>query len=242
MNEALRYEGYRETAGNKTQFGKEYGWNGVAWCAIFLAVVTKRAYARTGSPEPKADAAELVPWTASCLNAVAWFKARGRWSQTPQVGSFIFYGPGGGTHVELVTKVTANSIETVGGNTGGSYAGRYFDGNGVYTKTISRKNSRIYGYGYPKYKAAASTSPTDRPGAGEVPNFPGKYFRLGATSRFLVKWQRRMVQRGWQLAIDGVFGPETLKVVKAFQAQKGLTVDGVIGPKTWTAAWTEPIS
>lgn len=35
------------------------------------------------------------------------------------------------------------------------------------------------------------------------------------------------------LKIDGIFGPETEKVVKQFQAKHKLKVDGIIGPATW---------
>jgi peptidoglycan hydrolase-like protein with peptidoglycan-binding domain len=35
-------------------------------------------------------------------------------------------------------------------------------------------------------------------------------------------------------SIDGVFGPLTAELVKAFQTRHGLTADGVVGPATWS--------
>jgi N-acetylmuramoyl-L-alanine amidase len=33
---------------------------------------------------------------------------------------------------------------------------------------------------------------------------------------------------------DGIYGPQTVEAVKAFQSQHGLTVDGICGAQTWT--------
>lgn len=55
-------------------------------------------------------------------------------------------------------------------------------------------------------------------------------------------WQAQMRHRGWSIGVDGLYGPQTASVVKAFQREKHLAVDGLIGPATWAAAWTSPIT
>lgn len=58
----------------------------------------------------------------------------------------------------------------------------------------------------------------------------------------LKRWQQRMHDRGWHITVDGLYGPQTHQICKAFQREKGLVVDGLIGPHTWKAAWTEPVT
>ena len=55
-------------------------------------------------------------------------------------------------------------------------------------------------------------------------------------------WQQRMKDRGWNITVDGLYGPETESIAKQFQAEKGLVVDGLIGVNTWAAAWTAPVT
>ena len=61
----------------------------------------------------------------------------------------------------------------------------------------------------------------------------------------LKAWQQRMIDRRWNLGpdgADGLFGPRTAEVARAFQTEKGLEIDGKIGPETWRAAWEAPVS
>lgn len=58
----------------------------------------------------------------------------------------------------------------------------------------------------------------------------------------LKKWQQRMKGRGWSITADGLYGPATAKVARAFQEEKRLGVDGLIGRETWEAAWTEAVT
>lgn len=107
--------------------------------------------------------------------------------------------------------------------------------------------------------SAAAPKPTapPRPPAGRTaPPFPlprGHYFgpKSGPVSSVsgyyshranLRRWQQRMRDRGWAIATDGFYGPQTADVARAFQQEKRLGVDGLIGRETWDAAWTSPIT
>lgn len=57
----------------------------------------------------------------------------------------------------------------------------------------------------------------------------------------LATWQRRMKDRGWNITVDGYYGPQTGNAARQFQREAGLHVDGLIGKDTWAAAWTAPI-
>jgi hypothetical protein len=58
----------------------------------------------------------------------------------------------------------------------------------------------------------------------------------------LARWQKRMSDRGWDLAADGLYGPVTARVARHFQTEKRLTADGLIGINTWRAAWMTPVT
>ncbi len=78
-----------------------------------------------------------------------------------------------------------------------------------------------------------------------APPFPGHAMEFSKHPTFdgdLQVWQKRMKARGWNIDPHGLFGPNTLQVVKEFQTEKKLGTDGVIGPKTWAAAWTLPVT
>ncbi|MBE9141402.1 peptidoglycan-binding protein [Nodosilinea sp. LEGE 07088] len=68
--------------------------------------------------------------------------------------------------------------------------------------------------------------------------YPGYLFRYieGQTltrDENVETWQRQMRERGWQLAVDGFYGPESEGIARQFQQAKDLAVDGIVGPNTW---------
>jgi len=71
--------------------------------------------------------------------------------------------------------------------------------------------------------------------------WPGTQFvwpRAPAISGPAVKlWQARMIERGFALDCDGVYGPQCRSACLAFQRHQGLLADGIVGRATWTATF-----
>jgi putative peptidoglycan binding protein/CHAP domain-containing protein len=224
--EAKKHLGYRETGTNDTKFNRWLGripksphdGFGYAWCHAFISYCLWHS-----------DNADCGPRTAGCLAGVGWFKSKGRFSQTPHVGDIVYFGPNGGTHVELVVGVGPTAIQTIGGNTSGRAAeGKaLFNGDGVYQKTVAR-TSRIFGYGHPLYSSGAAT-----PGPG-VPSAPGTTVKPMTSVRSIKQQQEAVNALGHtpKLGVDGEWGPKTEAGVKWLQKKVGCGADGEWGPET----------
>lgn len=105
-------------------------------------------------------------------------------------------------------------------------------------------------------RAGGTTPPKPRPPVTDFPAFPlpngywfgpatgGSHSISGFFSyrNALTPWQSQMKKRGWTIATDGVYGPQTADVARTFQREKGLVVDGLVGKQTWDAAWTAKIT
>ncbi len=95
--------------------------------------------------------------------------------------------------------------------------------NGGYATApeyITTIMSIINRYGLTKYDGVATLQPT---------------LRKGNRGESVKQLQSKLRDRGYTVAVDGIFGNKTLEAVKAYQADHGLTVDGVVGKKTWGA-------
>lgn len=57
--------------------------------------------------------------------------------------------------------------------------------------------------------------------------------KVGSRGRAVKRLQRSLHNRDWDIELDGIFGPETERVVKGFQRKHDLEPDGIVGPLTW---------
>ncbi|OSO87076.1 peptidoglycan-binding protein [Cylindrospermopsis raciborskii CENA303] len=57
--------------------------------------------------------------------------------------------------------------------------------------------------------------------------------RFGDSGLAIRVLQRLLISNGYNVRVDGVFGPLTETAIKAFQSQRDLSVDGIVGPNTW---------
>ena len=80
------------------------------------------------------------------------------------------------------------------------------------------------------------------------PPFVGKPLTIADQQTFRIgvhNWQARMQARGWDIEVDGYFGPQSAAVAKRFAAEKQLHHTGFPGEvdkAVWDAAWRTPVS
>ena len=108
--------GYSETPANsnKTKYGKWFGFDGVAWCGMFVSWV----YNLAGYPLP---AIGFTKGFAGCQTAVKYFKDKGKLVKDPKPGDIVFFdwnGDGRYDHTGIFVKhINDNDFETIEGNT-----------------------------------------------------------------------------------------------------------------------------
>ena len=62
-----------------------------------------------------------------------------------------------------------------------------------------------------------------------------KTISYGSRGEDVKKLQKALNSVGYNLAVDGEFGPKTQSAVRAYQQKNGLAVDGIVGVNTWNS-------
>ena len=116
MELARREIGTVERPVNRTEYGEWFGWNGVAWCAIFCSWVFWHA----GSPFPPLSTAKGAAYVPAIKDhAIRTGQWRPKGSYTPKVGDLVlFWFTNRPDHIGIVVAVLADGrIWTIEGNT-----------------------------------------------------------------------------------------------------------------------------
>lgn len=217
---ALSFVGTTEhpPGSNINAITKEFGLPGAAWCDQKVSVAGKHAGAK-----------DIIGWFAYTPSHAKWFSAQGLFhigSDGIQVGDIVFFafnGPNyegrwlGICHVGVVIGVKSDGRLVVD-------EGNHNNADEI----VVRSRKYIAGYGRPKY--ATSVAPVSATPV-KVPTTVPPTLRWGSRGAWVKVLEKKIgatVDKG-----VGIFGPDVLKHLKAFQSINGLVVDGVCGPKTW---------
>lgn len=240
VNWALSQVGYKEGANNWNKYAQELDSinyftpqkkQGVAWCAIF---VDDAVYNATGKDKSKTYSVLYQPskdnLSASCKYAAKYYRSAGAWYKTAKVGDQVFFGSEGAeSHTGIVVSVGVSTITTVEGN----------KGNAVKKCLYNKNDSKIAGYGRPKYDSDPQPEPP-KP-KGDKVMIELNVLKKGSTGNEVKTLQRLLRELGYKgsnkkvLAIDGAFGDNTLYAVKNFQKDRKLKVDGYVGQESWNS-------
>ncbi|PID96438.1 MAG: hypothetical protein CSA84_04680 [Actinomycetales bacterium] len=120
---------------------------------------------------------------------------------------------------------------------------------GDYPQMVKRIASRMPSDQVPNYFTISASAGFQRQrpftvadpaagGSGPPPPAPpgGRpTLRQGSRGEDVRDLQQLLINHGYWLDVDGIFGGETARAVRDFQRSKGLTVDGVVGAQTWAA-------
>lgn len=158
INLATEQIGYKETPENITKYAAEIDKNwpdfyntkkqGAAWCDIFVDWLFLHEFGEEKALhmlcQPKKSAG------AGCKFSRQYYEREGQLFKDPEPGDQIFFGPiANSNHTGIVTKVEDGRVYTVEGNSG----------NAVKAHSYALTNTKINGYGRPRWTAECVQTP-----------------------------------------------------------------------------------
>lgn len=211
------------------KYNQWYGVDGICWCATFVSWVMDNA----GLTE--LHGIQNSRGSAFCPYIEDYYRAQDRWQRTPHVGAIVLFDwdrEGTSDHIGFVeTVLTSEEIITIEGNTSATDKS-----NGGQVQRQTRYSPQIRGYGMPLYQPEEPEQrPLDRLTYDDLEK-PQLYLTSPLQRGVVVAYvQETLLQQGYTVEIDGVYGTATEKAVKGFQHDHKLDVDGWVGSDTWQA-------
>ena len=218
------------------------------WCATYVSYISNAL-----------GLTEYILPECSCNRMIKLYKAKNQWVEDddyiPDMGDILFYAwkdNGVGdckidpNHVGIVKEVKNNIIYVIEGNYSKQVKIRQIKINGKY----------IRGFATPDYKTASKTydfkkkvivKPTTNTTATNKTNTTVSvsiktiastvpYLKSGDKNDAVKVMQTVLIYLGFDCGksgVDGSFGPDTVKAVKAYQKAVGITQDGICGKDCW---------
>lgn len=235
VKKAVSQIGYCESPknSNRTKYGKEFGLNGVPWCAIYLWWCFKHAghenlFSHNASAAYAQDAVVNECGGKWIMRKNTSRSARKAYLSKAKAGDIVCFDFGAfdayRRHIGIVEKVSGQYIICIEGNTSKSGS----QSNGGMVCRQRRLYSAICSAARPAYVQRTKVT-------GEFPERGS--FALGDYGEPVEAVQKKVNAAlagayGYKLKVDGEYGDKTVRAVKLLQNIRHLKRDGHYGPKT----------
>lgn len=150
-NENLQSKTANAGNANYTKYGQYFGMNPAQWCDLFVDYCMALTFGKETARKMLGGFSAYTPTSAS------YYKNMGRWHQEPKRGDQIFFRNSERIcHTGIVTGSDEMYVYTIEGNTGGG-SEVIPNGGAVVQKKYLLSNSRIAGYGTPRWDLAVES-------------------------------------------------------------------------------------
>ncbi|MBL7921597.1 MAG: peptidoglycan-binding protein [Bacteroidia bacterium] len=200
---------------NKTKYGKWYGFDGFAWCAMFVSWV----YDQAGHPLGHIDDDKGY---RDCRSGYNHWKATGEITNNPEKGDIVLFdwtNDGRADHTGIFNEWLDAGKTKFSAYEGNTAVGNDSDGGQVMFRK-DRKAASVKAF--VKVKVLSGLQPATVP--------DDSIFKKGDNNANVANFQKQLYDLGYKITVDGIFGSETEKIVKQFQKENKLTVTGKVTP------------
>ncbi len=199
---------------NKNIYGKWYGFDGYAWCAMFVSWV----YHNAGHPLGHIDDDKGY---RDCNSAFWKWRASKEITTEPEPGDIVLFdweGDGKCNHTGIFHEWADDNKRTFWsyeGNTSNSD-----NSNGGLVMRRKRYLTVVKAFVKPKVLSGEKITPVTTE----------EILRKGNTGAVVAKLQKQLYELDYKITVDGDFGSETEKAVKQFQKENKFNVTGEVTP------------